>query len=147
MMKKYNLSKIMKRAWELVKKLGLTISGGLKRAWKEAKEKKMEGTENQIKFAEDLKKKTLSYLDERAKKAQERGNIIKMQAIQQVKAEYEDFFKRSEKASQIIDALAYSAFDDAAYRCAEVSRKMAGKPWADEGTYVFDLTRMKYRRA
>lgn len=36
-MKKYNLSKIMKRAWELVKKLGLSISEGLKKAWKEAK--------------------------------------------------------------------------------------------------------------
>ena len=28
-MKKYNLSKIMKRAWELVKKSALTISSGL----------------------------------------------------------------------------------------------------------------------
>ncbi len=37
-MKKYNLSKIMKRAWELVKKAGLCISEGLKLAWKEAKE-------------------------------------------------------------------------------------------------------------
>lgn len=36
-MKKYNLSKIMKRAWELVKKAGLCISEGLKLAWKEAK--------------------------------------------------------------------------------------------------------------
>lgn len=36
-MKKYNLIKIMKRAWELVKKLGLSISEGLKKAWKEAK--------------------------------------------------------------------------------------------------------------
>ena len=36
-MKKYNLSKIMKRAWELVKKAGLCISEGLKKAWKEAK--------------------------------------------------------------------------------------------------------------
>lgn len=34
---KYNLSAIMKRAWELVKKMGLTISEGLKNAWKEAK--------------------------------------------------------------------------------------------------------------
>ena len=34
---KYNLSNIMKRAWELVKKMGLTISEGLKKAWKEAK--------------------------------------------------------------------------------------------------------------
>lgn len=36
-MKKYNLSNIMKRAWELVKKAGMTISSGLKKAWKEAK--------------------------------------------------------------------------------------------------------------
>ena len=36
-MKKYNLSKIMKRAWELGKKAGMTISSGLKKAWKEAK--------------------------------------------------------------------------------------------------------------
>lgn len=37
-MKKYDLSKIMKRAWYLVKKAGLTISRGLRAAWKEAKE-------------------------------------------------------------------------------------------------------------
>ena len=36
-MKKYNLSNIMKRAWELVKKVGMTISSGLKKAWEEAK--------------------------------------------------------------------------------------------------------------
>ena len=36
-MKKYDLSKIMKRAWELVKKAGMTISSGLKKAWQEAK--------------------------------------------------------------------------------------------------------------
>ena len=39
-MKKYDLSKIMKRAWELVKKAGITISSGLKKAWQEAKEMK-----------------------------------------------------------------------------------------------------------
>lgn len=39
-MKKYNLSNIMKRAWELVKNFGITISEGLKKAWKEAKEMK-----------------------------------------------------------------------------------------------------------
>lgn len=39
-MKKYNLSKIMKRAWELVKGFGFAISEGLKKAWKEAKEMK-----------------------------------------------------------------------------------------------------------
>lgn len=34
---KYNMSKIMRRAWELVKKTSLTISEGLKKAWNEAK--------------------------------------------------------------------------------------------------------------
>ena len=36
-MKKYNLSKIMKRAWELVKEVGMAISSALKKVWKEAK--------------------------------------------------------------------------------------------------------------
>lgn len=36
-MKKYDLSKIMRRAWEIVKKSGITISDGLKKAWAEAK--------------------------------------------------------------------------------------------------------------
>ena len=54
-MKKYNLSKIMKRAWEMVKNAGFGISAALKRAWKEAKEGgKMTGTEKQIIFANDL---------------------------------------------------------------------------------------------
>ena len=39
-MKKYNLSAIMKRAWELVKKIGATISEALRTAWKEAKSMK-----------------------------------------------------------------------------------------------------------
>lgn len=37
-MKRYDLSKIMKRAWALVKTAGYTISSGLCAAWKEAKE-------------------------------------------------------------------------------------------------------------
>lgn len=41
-MKRYNLSSIMRRAWQLVKKAGMTISCGLKKAWKEAKEVKEE---------------------------------------------------------------------------------------------------------
>lgn len=36
-MKKYNLSNIMKRAWEMVKKAGFGISEALKKSWKEAK--------------------------------------------------------------------------------------------------------------
>lgn len=56
-MKKYNLSKIMKRAWELVKKAGLSISEGLKKAWMEAKSVTMRGTEKQITWATDLMNK------------------------------------------------------------------------------------------
>lgn len=41
-MKKYNLSKIMKRAWKLVKKAGFGISEALKKAWNEAKSMKEE---------------------------------------------------------------------------------------------------------
>lgn len=44
-MKKYDLSGIMKRAWALVRKLGWTISQGLKRAWKEAKTVNVEAAE------------------------------------------------------------------------------------------------------
>ena len=36
-MKKYNLSQIMKRAWELIKKAAMTRSEALRQAWKEAK--------------------------------------------------------------------------------------------------------------
>ena len=41
-MKKYNLSNIMKRAWEMVKRAGMTISEGLRKAWKEAKRMKQQ---------------------------------------------------------------------------------------------------------
>lgn len=37
-MKKYDLSRIMKRAWALVREAGADISSALKKAWKEAKE-------------------------------------------------------------------------------------------------------------
>lgn len=36
-MKKYDMRKIMKRAWELVKRVGMNISSALKKSWKEAK--------------------------------------------------------------------------------------------------------------
>lgn len=64
-MKKYNLSKIMKRAWELVKKASFGISEALKKAWKEAKMggTKMTGTEKQISFANDLIKKMNEQFD------------------------------------------------------------------------------------
>ena len=49
-MKKYNLSKIMKRAWELVKKAGMSISAGRRKAWQAAK-RTMKGSEKQIAWA------------------------------------------------------------------------------------------------
>lgn len=64
-MKKYNLSEIMKRAWEMVKKLGFGISEALKKSWKEEKggETRMTGTEKQISFASDLIKKMNTQFD------------------------------------------------------------------------------------
>ena len=51
---KYDLSKIMKRAWELVKKAGMTISCGLKKAWKEAKNMEENIIETLKKNLEDM---------------------------------------------------------------------------------------------
>lgn len=64
-MRKYNLSKIMKRAWEMVKKVGFGISEALKKAWNEAKKgvTKMTGTERQINFANDLIEKMNKQFD------------------------------------------------------------------------------------
>lgn len=64
-MKKYNLSNIMKRAWELVKKVGFGISEALKKAWKEAKKgtSEMTGTEKQIAFAKKLVEKMNEQFD------------------------------------------------------------------------------------
>lgn len=63
-MKKYDLSAIMKRAWELVKKAGMTISEGLKKAWHEVKETtKFEGRAKVEKsFGEKDSKYASSYL-------------------------------------------------------------------------------------
>lgn len=67
-MKKYNLSKIMKRAWEIVKKAGETISSGLKKAWKEAKEmKELKGSEKQIAWAQDIINAAYSKIDNELK--------------------------------------------------------------------------------
>lgn len=64
-MKKYNLSKIMKKAWEYVRKLKITISSGLKRAWREAKMelKELTGTQKQVKWANDIRQKMLEICD------------------------------------------------------------------------------------
>ena len=56
-MRKYNLSAIMKRAWELVKKAGLSISQALKKSWMEAKNigEITKGSAKQIAWAKDIK--------------------------------------------------------------------------------------------
>lgn len=53
-MKKYNLSEIMKRAWELVKKAAATMSNALKQAWREAKEAKEDLVESLKAALEDM---------------------------------------------------------------------------------------------
>lgn len=64
MMKKYNLSSIMKRAWELVKKAAITMSEALRQSWKEAKTamKELKGTPNQIAWAEDIRSRAAEYV-------------------------------------------------------------------------------------
>lgn len=63
-MKKYNLSKIMKRAWELVKTAGMNISAGLKKAWREAKEMKEKKVfKGKAKVAQITNGETNPYID------------------------------------------------------------------------------------
>lgn len=105
-MKKYNLSKIMKRAWTLVKNAGMTISSGLKKAWEEAKttvEKvKLIGSEKQIKWAEDIIKdarktidKVLNYYDE--------DEVEEIKAVKMVKTNFEKFVNETNLADEIIN--------------------------------------------
>ena len=55
-MKKYNLSNIMSNAWAIRRRLVVTMSVALKRAWEIAKEtKKMVGTEKQVKWASEIR--------------------------------------------------------------------------------------------
>lgn len=62
-MKKYNLSNIMKRAWELVKKAGATISTGLKKAWAEAKAVEETAKAKVVKAIESLISETSDVYD------------------------------------------------------------------------------------
>ena len=76
-MKKYNLSEIMKRAWEIKKEDNKNIFAiCLKMAWEEAKKgvkkmvKKLIGSEKQIKWAQDI--------IEASREAIERFNLVKI---------------------------------------------------------------------
>ena len=77
-MKKYNLSNIMKRAWELVKKAGLCISEGLKRAWKEAKHmgEITKGSVKQIAWAQDIKEGVIKALNLSLEINKENGYLV-----------------------------------------------------------------------
>lgn len=75
-MKKYNLSTIMKRAWELVKKAGMTISSGLKKAWKEAKGMNLTGSKKQIAWAEDIIKGAYDCIDKNIEKANNKISML-----------------------------------------------------------------------
>lgn len=62
-MKKYNLSEIMKSAWTIRRRLVVTMSVALKRAWEIAKEtKKMVGTEKQVKWASEIRSNIIKTL-------------------------------------------------------------------------------------
>lgn len=59
MAKKYNLSEIMKRAWELVKSFRYKIGAAMKKAWQEAKAQRVEltGSPKQVAWAEDIRRR------------------------------------------------------------------------------------------
>lgn len=85
-MKKYNLSDIMRRAWRLVKEVGMSISSGLKKAWREAKGMCKElpelvGSAKQIAWAKDIRQKMIEY-----------GNSL---------VEYYNFNNRSKRAARV----------------------------------------------
>lgn len=78
-MKKYNLSNIMKRAWEMVKNMGMTISEGLKKAWREAKMKKeLIGTPKQVAWAQDIIDDAMNTINANIKRAGENENTKKL---------------------------------------------------------------------
>lgn len=74
-MKKYNLSAIMKRAWELVKKAGLSISQALKKSWREAKNigEITKGSVKQIAWAKDIKEGMIKAINLDKKRFEEKG--------------------------------------------------------------------------
>lgn len=104
-MKKYNMSKIMRRAWELVKTVGTTISEGLKKAWKEAKEMveiKLEGSEKQVKWAKDIISDVLGTIEANIKRCNKYGYETK--EWYEIKSQVEEAISKVTHASQLINA-------------------------------------------
>lgn len=116
-MKKYNLNKIMTRAWEIVKREGKTISVGLKRAWAEAKKgvkMVLKGSEKQIAWAEDILRTAretvdfrLNYYRNKLKNAGEYDDIRAyedgVKASEEVKRQLERAIEPFETAEQVIE--------------------------------------------
>ena len=110
-MKKYNLSKIMKRAWELVKGFGFAISEGLKKAWREAKEmKELKGSPKQVAWAEDIRKDAFDFIngciENNKKKNEELGFGFFDKDIKAYEACLDavtDFFNKVDDASVVIN--------------------------------------------
>ena len=120
-MKKYNLSAIMKRAWEIKKEDERNIfSLCLKMAWKEEKEMENEvdaeliGSEKQIKWARDIQKKALEFIDEKiagfedlSKKASAKGididTTIDIQACHDCKESLIKCFEKHREAKYYIE--------------------------------------------
>lgn len=92
-MKKYDLKKIMTRAWELVKKVGCGIAEALRKSWKEAKEmKELKGSEKQVKWAKDIINKA--------------NEIIEKFELYKIK----EMFEQQEKASWFIEKYAFLTY-------------------------------------
>lgn len=78
-MKKYNLSNIMKRAWELVKNFDMNRSEALKEAWLEEKIKvELVGSPKQIAWASDIINDAIVTINLNMKKASETDDMKKL---------------------------------------------------------------------
>lgn len=78
-MKKYNLSNIMKRAWELVKNFDMNRSEALKEAWLEEKIKvELVGSPKQIAWASDIISDAIVTINLNMKKASETDDMKKL---------------------------------------------------------------------
>lgn len=105
-MKKYNLSKIMKRAWDLVKKAGMSISSGLKKAWMEAKTNMdLEGSEKQINWAKDIIDDARKAIDNAISFYADddpEGYVEEVKAAKTIKENFEKFVESTKLAAEII---------------------------------------------
>lgn len=112
-MKKYNLSKIMKRAWKLVKEKFMNISSALKKSWREAKmEEKMvelKGTEKQVAWATQIREDAINTINRNIALCEERNkqrkgiSDIELQIWNQLKEEVMKCIGNIDSASKIID--------------------------------------------